>query len=330
MPKSRMMNIVKNEKKNEADIIMYGSIGSEKNWDDICDIEIKEQLASISDVETINLYINSPGGSVFAAMAIGNALKAHKAKVVAYIDGIAASAATLITSACDIVKMPKNALFMIHNPWSFVVGEQKDIEKEAQILSKAKDAIIETYLGKANIDKEKLSELMNEETWLNASEAKEYGFVDEILEDETKISNVGNMLIVNSMAFDVSNFTNLPSEIKSAKPVDIDVVKQEYPEVFEKIKALGVEEERNRIKEIDDLEDTGYAEMIKIAKYNDISNAKELALKILKKKEENKKEKLENLYDKKPVNIEIPEPTSSDKKMAGILKYMNKKLKEVK
>lgn len=326
MPKSRMMNIVKNEEKNEADIIMYGSIGSEKYWDDICDVEIKEQLATISDVETINLYINSPGGSVFAAVAIGNALKAHKAKVVAYIDGIAASAATIITSACDIVKMPKNALFMIHNPWSFAIGEQKDMEKEAQILSKAKEAIIETYLNKANVDKEKLSELMNEETWLNAEEAKEYGFVDEIIEDETKISNVGNILIVNSMAFDISNFSNLPSGIRTQKSLNADVIKQEHPEVFEEIKALGIEEERTRIKEIDDL-DTNCIEMVKAAKYTEITNAKDLAVKILAKKEQEKKQELDNLYNKKPIEIEIPNNLNQNKKMDGILKYMNQKLK---
>lgn len=326
MLKLKTVNILKNQKKNETDIIIYGAIGSEKDCGDICDIEIKEQLATITGVETINLYINSPGGSVFAALAIGNALKAHGAKIVAHIDGIAASAATLITSVCDVVKMPKNALFMIHNPWSFAVGEQKDLEKEAQILSKTKEAIIETYLNKANVDRDKLSELMDNETWLNAEEAKNYGFIDEIIEDESKMTNMGNMLIVNNMAFDISNFSNFPAKNKPQNLLNIDNIKQNYPDIFEKIKALGVEEERNRIREIDAL-DTNYIELVENAKYVEITNAKDLAVKILAKKEQDKKQELEDLYNKKPVEIEMVKNPPQDTKMGGILKYMNQKLK---
>ena len=78
--------------------------------------------------------------------AIGNTLRNHKAQVIANIDGLAASAATLITSCCDIVRMPKNALFMIHNPSTFAWGEQKDFEKATELLNKVKDSILDYNL----------------------------------------------------------------------------------------------------------------------------------------------------------------------------------------
>ena len=132
----------------------------------------------------IIMYINSPGGSVFSAVAIANTLKNHKAKVTANIDGLAASAATIITSACDTVRMPKNALFMIHNPITFAYGNNQEMQKTVEMLDKVKNSIIETYLSKTKTDKETLSELMDNETWMDAETAKEYGFVDEIVNEE--------------------------------------------------------------------------------------------------------------------------------------------------
>ena len=162
--KTKFWNIMKNEEENSADMILYGTIGSDEWWDDICDKTFKEDIANLGEVENINLHINSPGGSVFAAVAIANTLKNHKAKVTAYIDGLAASAATIITSACDIVKMPKNALFMIHNPLTWAYGNKQELEKTGILLDKVKDSILETYLAKAkDKTKEELSALMDEE-----------------------------------------------------------------------------------------------------------------------------------------------------------------------
>ena len=180
--KKKFWNIMKNEEENSADMILYGTIGSDEWWDDICDKTFKEEIANLGEVENINLHINSPGGSVFAAVAIANTLKNHKAKIIAFIDGLAASAATIITSACDVVKMPKNALFMIHNPLTWAYGDKQELEKTGILLDKVKDSILETYLAKAkDKTKEELSALMDEEKWFNAEEAKEFGFIDEIV-----------------------------------------------------------------------------------------------------------------------------------------------------
>ena len=146
-------NIVKNDDKN-AELMLYGDIAESFWGDTISAKEVTEYLADL-DVENINVYINSNGGVVDTAIAINNALRRHKAKVTVNIDGIAASAATLITCAGDTVRMPKNALFMIHNPLTIAMGDSEEMRKQADVLEKYKNSIMETYLQKVNIDKEK-------------------------------------------------------------------------------------------------------------------------------------------------------------------------------
>ena len=179
--KTKIMNLKIDDENRTAELILYGDIG-DSFWEDISSREIVHELDSL-DVDNIILNINSNGGGTTSAIAISNALKRHKAKVIANIDGIAASAATIITSACDIVRMPKNALFMIHNPWTVAIGDEKDFEKMAETLSKVKNSIMETYVAKTGLNKEKLSELMDKESWFSANEAKEYGFINEIIEN---------------------------------------------------------------------------------------------------------------------------------------------------
>lgn len=192
---------------NEAEITLYGDIGTDEYWSSITDKGFKNELDNLGDVSKIHLHINSPGGDVSAAIAIGNLLKNHKAETIAHIDGLAASAATIISSCCDKVIMPKNALFMIHNPWTVALGDSQELSKTVEVLDKFKDSILETYIQKSNLSKEALSDLMNEESWLNAEEAKKYGFVDFIDGEELdlELSNKG-ALVINAMVFDISKF----------------------------------------------------------------------------------------------------------------------------
>jgi len=300
----KFWNITKNDEAKSADIVMYGTIGSDEFWDDVCDKTIKEEIGNLGDVENINVHINSPGGSVFAAVAIANTLKNHKAKVTAFIDGLAASAATIITSACDIVKMPKNAMFMIHNPLTWAYGNKQELEKTGILLDKVKDSILETYLAKAKgKTKEELSALMDEEKWFNAEEAKEYGFVDEIVGEVENLQNVNNLLIVNSLAFDISKFKNFPG-FKPAEPVTeptqntatnteemtVEKFKADYPELYENIINSAIQGERNRIEAIENLEIAGFDDVVNIAKFKEPIDAANLALKILNIKKEKNKE----------------------------------------
>ena len=379
MPKQlKFWNLVKNDEEKSAELILYGSIGSDEYWDDISDKAFKQDIENLGDVENIILHINSPGGSVFSAVAIANTLKNHKAKITANIDGLAASAATIITSACDTVKMPKNALFMVHNPITFAYGNNQDMQKTLEMLNKVKNSIIETYLNKAKTDKETLSELMNNETWMSAEEAKEYGFIDEILDENVEKEIIENKLIINNMAFDISRFKNF-KEKKNQEPRVINIsvnstgnpeeiadkfrdilnstenqkneggnmtleeLKNKFPElynqVFDEGKEAGITKERERMREIDNLDVSNYSELVENAKYNEPVEASVLAVNILNKQKEERIQKLQNIKNDSQNNFTPPVPNNGtaenneEKKFMGvnisnIFSLMNKKTEE--
>ncbi len=316
-----MWNLTKN-KDNSADLILYGDIGD--SWlDDVSSKDIANELKNL-DVSTINLRINSGGGDVFAAIAISNLLKNHKANVIAHIDGLAASAATIITSACDKVIMPKNALFMIHNPWTVVGGEAKDMIKTAEQLDKVKNSIINTYKSKTNLEIEEISKLMDEETWLDPYEAKEKGFIDEI-SDEENIEVIENKLIVNSIALDFSKFKNsynkkLKIKNEEEKIVNKEEFKNKYPELYEEIKNEGILQERTRIKEIDELGINN--EIITNAKFVEILDVKDVAIKLIKDKSVNIVEgdsKLENIKNSNKVIVNTLKDEDNDIRFSNMV-----------
>ena len=361
MPKRfKFWNVMRNEEEKSAELILYGSIGHDEDWDDISDKAFKQDIENLGDVENITLHINSPGGSVFSAIAIANTLKNHKAKVTANIDGIAASAATIITSACDIVRMPKNAHFMIHNPMTFAYGNNQDMEKTLNMLNKVKDSIIETYLYKSNTDKETLSELMNEETWMDAETAKGYGFIDEIINEEIEEEIIENKLIINNMAFDISKFknfkagkankiqnptvtNNFENNKKEEEKMTLEELKNKFPELYDQVfnegKEAGINKENERMKAIDEMKISNYPDLVENAKYTEKIEANELAMKILKKQNEEKAEKLEGLKNESQSNFISPaanngtEEKTETKKFMGvdmfkIFSKMNKKTEE--
>ena len=301
-------NIVKNDDKN-AELMLYGDIAESFWGDTISAKEVTEYLADL-DVENINVYINSNGGVVETAIAINNALRRHKAKVTVNIDGIAASAATLITCAGDTVRMPKNALFMIHNPLTIAMGDSEEMRKQADVLEKYKNSILETYLQKVNIDKEKLSELMDNETWLSAEEALEYGFIDEIIEN-ADIQVVENKVISNNMVFNMAEFKNfnvdknIKNNGKGSGKMTIEEIKNKFPDIYAEIinegKEIGIKEERTRIQEIEDL---GYNhEVVNKAKFEEPKNARDLALEIVSLMKQENQNKLNSIQDEgKPLN----------------------------
>ena len=301
-------NIVKNDDKN-AELMLYGDIAESFWGDTISAKEVTEYLADL-DVENINVYINSNGGVVDTAIAINNALRRHKAKVTVNIDGIAASAATLITCAGDTVRMPKNALFMIHNPSTIAMGDSEEMRKQADVLEKYKNSITETYLQKVNIDKEKLSELMDNESWLSAEEALKYGFIDEIIEN-ADIQVVENKVISNNMVFNMAEFKNFnvdknkKNNGKGSGKMTKDEIKAQFPDIYAEIvnegKEIGVKEERTRIQEIENL---GYNhEVVDKAKFEEPKNARDLALEIVSLMKQENQNKLNRIQDEgKPLN----------------------------
>lgn len=142
----------------------------------------------------ITLWINSPGGDVFAAAQIYNMLMDYKGDVHVMIDGLAASAASVIAMAGTTVSMSPVAMMMIHNPWTVAQGEAKDMQKVIEMLGEIKESIINAYELRTGLSRTKLSHLMDSESWFNAKKAVELGFADKILFDsneEQKLESKG-------------------------------------------------------------------------------------------------------------------------------------------
>ena len=209
---------IKNEaEEEEAELVLYGEIAN-SSWyeDDVTPKQFAEDLKALGGKD-LKLRINSPGGDVFAAQAIYNQLKSYTGNITACIDGMAASAATIITCAADKVVMPSNGIFMIHNPMCIVMGymDVPKLKKMTDRLTVVKQTIVNVYMKKCkNVSESKLNKLMDAETWMNADEALDYGFVDEVDADE-QVNNFlqGGVAVVNNVSIDMTRFKQ-PEKLK--------------------------------------------------------------------------------------------------------------------
>lgn len=147
----------------------------------------QKDLKALGDVSVINVHINSPGGDVFEGNTIFNLLKQHKAQINIFVDGLAASIASVIAMAGDRIIMPANSMMMIHNPAMVAFGESKDMRKSADVLDKVKKTLVAAYAGKTGLNDAEITTLMDDETWFTADEAVAMNFADEVA-DEVKIA----------------------------------------------------------------------------------------------------------------------------------------------
>lgn len=212
---------IKNLSNGEVEVLLYGEIGgfSWETWRvENGAKEFAEKIAAIKASKII-LRINSPGGNVFEGQAMHSALKNHPAEVVAHIDGIAASIASVIAMGADKVIMPENAMMMIHNPWGGVMGDAAEIRKMAETMDKIKESLVSAYQGKTGLSRAKISKLMDEETWMTAKEAKKLGFADEISEEIQAAASLSDgALSLGGVEFKSQMFKNFPKELmKMAK-----------------------------------------------------------------------------------------------------------------
>lgn len=229
MTKSKYWEMKMSADGNSGDIFIYGDIESYKFVDeDTTATSFKSDLDNLGNVSDINLYINSPGGSVFEGLAIHNMLKRHKAKVTVNVDALAASISSVIAMAGDVVKMPSNSLMMIHNALTGMVGNADELRKMADDLERITNSTKETYLTKSNgkLTEDKLTELMDAETWLSAYEAVQYGLADEVLEENEMVASVNSEIM--------NKYKNVPK----------DLIKKEQTAMTAEEKA-----ERNKIAE---------------------------------------------------------------------------------
>jgi ATP-dependent Clp protease protease subunit len=205
------------QKAREATLYLYDMLVSTDMdaewWGGVSAQALVPQIDQL-DVDVIHLRINSPGGDVFAGQAIGAALVRQKAKVVAHIDGLAASAATAVAVAADEVLMASGAMFMIHNAWTIAMGDKNDFLDTAALLEKVDGALANAYAEHTGKPVKDLKALMDAETWFTAEEAVEYGFAKAIEEGESAKAKAESKL------WNLSAFSKAPREASAPKPAE--------------------------------------------------------------------------------------------------------------
>ena len=210
---------IKNQTENSADLCFFGGINSESlgEWqkyypEDKAPQDVKEFLDQLENVSKINVHINSGGGSVFGGIAIYNMLKRFDAEITVYVEGLAASIASVIAMAGDKIIIPANAQMMIHKPSSCAWGNADEMRKEADILDGCQKVILTTYMehAKEGVTEEQINDLINAETWKNGEEWQEYFDIE--------VSESSQAAAAASDFYD--KYNNLPENI--AKPQQQD------------------------------------------------------------------------------------------------------------
>lgn len=196
--KRKFWNWVKNEDEEVRTLHLDGEI-SDETWygDEVTPELFRDELMAGSG--NITIWINSPGGDVFAAAQIYNMLMDYKGSVTVKIDALAASAASVIAMAGTTVQMSPVAMMMIHNPMTIAIGDSEEMKKAGAMLEEVKESIMNAYEIKTGQNRSKLSNLMNAESWFNARKAVELGFADEIMGDKDRMQEKGNGLVAGMM-----------------------------------------------------------------------------------------------------------------------------------
>lgn len=231
---------IKNQTEDSADLCFFGDINSESwgEWqkyypEDKAPQDVKEFLDQLENVSKINVHINSGGGSVFGGIAIYNMLKRFDAEITVYVEGLAASIASVIAMAGDKIIIPANAQMMIHKPSSCTWGNADDMRKEADVLDGCQKVILTTYMQhvKEGVTEEQINELINAETWKNGEEWQEFFDIE--------VSESSQAAAAASDFYD--NYNNLPENLaqtrQQEKPLTaeaiaeavINAIKDHYP-----------------------------------------------------------------------------------------------------
>lgn len=192
------------EKTSEAaTVYLYDVIVSDSYWGGVDPISFAKQLLAI-DAPVIHLRINSPGGDVFAARAMEQAIREHSSQIIAHIDGYAASAASYLALAADEVQIAPGGFFMIHKAWTVAFGNSKDLTDTANLLDKIDESLVNTYVAETGQDAQQIRDWMAAETWFTAEEAVQFGFADSIASGLDKTAS-------NKIDWDLSAYGKAPA-----------------------------------------------------------------------------------------------------------------------
>ena len=211
----------KNKSPSTADLFIYGEIVQEKSVDywtgeesqtDVGLMDFKKELDDIGNVQKINLYINSPGGDVFTASTMISMLQRKKdagTHIDAYVDGLSASAASFLMMVADNLYLYKNSTVMVHKPMSWAVGNAIDMQKTIDALNKIEENVmLPMYMTKSKVSEDEIRSLINDETWLSASDMDKYFNVTILNEEKVAVANIHSNLF--------KNYHNVPDFIKKS------------------------------------------------------------------------------------------------------------------
>lgn len=308
----------KNQADGNAELLLYGDIADSSWWDDeVTPKQFAEDLANLGYVTDLTVRINSGGGDVFAAQAIGNQLEQHSANVTAKIDGLCASAATIIACHCNKVVAANDSTYMIHPVRMGIIGykDATELQQYLNAIAAIRDNIVGLYAKKTGRSKDEVAELMDATSWWTGEQAKAEGFVDELVDDgeSNVIENRNGLLFVNSINMNLpfkeapkfvqdslaekaaSSFVNTqqpekPEKIKEDKTVDIktvDELRSAYPDLVNQIEQAAAErataEERQRIQDIEEMEMPGSEDIANEAKFTKPISASDYAKTAIKR-----------------------------------------------
>lgn len=291
MPRAVMVQ----KEQNKGKIIIHQDIG-DTWWTEYGCEEFTRDIEALGDVTEIDVHINSDGGEVAAATAIYNQLRAHKATVTTYVDGIAASAASLIFMAGDNRIMRPASILMIHNPGILASGTSDKLRAAADYLDKLKEAVLTAY-NRATISESEISKLMDNETWMTANEALEKGFATKIdtFGDEIELEITGDVLMASGVSINLSKHTEFNNfyskntkmfkkreERENMPTMTIEEIKAKNPKMYADILEIGAKEERERIKQIEEMAIEGSEALMKKFKFEDPKPALMFSSEVLK------------------------------------------------
>ncbi len=270
---------------NSAELTMYAPIEDEESWwyDSVTPKGVMRALNNLGKISEITVRINSNGGSAFAGLAIYQYLKDHDAKIIIKVDGIAASAASIIAMAGDEIVMGVGAMLMVHNPWTVAAGEAKDFRDTADFLDKVSESLISVYQERTGKDENELREMLNNTTWLTADEAISTGFADRVDRKQKVSASIKNGIVTfNDQKFDLRAFASIPPlfqngiEDLGAEPQEniqtteqalisvegegkivnsLEELKEKYPDIYNQAVTAGEKKERERIAALNALID---------------------------------------------------------------------------
>ena len=312
MPKGKKFWQFRNAADKAVELLLYGNI-SETSWykDEVSPRQFAEELAEQGPLDKIVVRINSGGGDVFAAQAIGNLLEECPAEVTAKIDGLCASAATIVACHCGKVIAANDSSYMVHPVRIGAYGyyDAKELREFLDALAVIKENIISLYAKKSGHTKDEVTNWMDATSWWTATTAKENGFVDELTGDETAVvENHNGLLFVNSINMGVP-FDKAPDFVQSAKAATaaegfvnkncqkeddnmaveiktVDDLRGAYPALVSEIEEAAAQnarnEERQRIQDIEDMSLPGSEDMTNEAKFTKPVSAADFAKAVVK------------------------------------------------